>query len=299
LFACSATLAAGTLEQLEKLAGFKRNRKVLRTSIDRPEISYVLQQIPEKTKKTYTSLYFLLDEAIDETGKASPGRIPKTLVFLDSREQIIAAVAIFRQWLQAKDPEGYSTDICNRSIVAYFRDVSERDKRRIYNDFSKVDSPPKVVSKTRILFCTKIIAQGANCPDVERVVQYCLLESVQSLDLLYQRFGRAARRRGAKGKAFLFAEKWFFGSREAPAQRKAMKGKRPLVAASSQSFRTEEALSDDNYCGESEDEGDESDKEATKSTVPIEFASGLVEADDPVQQEGSYASEKEAKGNKD
>jgi superfamily II DNA helicase RecQ len=188
-FACSATLAAETLEQLEKLAGFGRGRTLLRTSIDRPEISYVVQRIPDRTQKTYTSLYFLLDEAVDEAGKASPGRIPKTLVFLDSREQIIAAVAIFRLWLQAKDPEGYPAGICNQTIVVYFRDISKRDRKRVYSDFSRVDSPPEVISKTRILFCTEIIAQGANCPDVRRVIQYGLPGCVQSLDLLYQGFG--------------------------------------------------------------------------------------------------------------
>jgi superfamily II DNA helicase RecQ len=72
VIACSATLDLATLKDVIKKAGFKKNVHILRTSIDRPEITHIVQRLEPKTVGTFTGLYFALDEAIDSAKHPTP-----------------------------------------------------------------------------------------------------------------------------------------------------------------------------------------------------------------------------------
>ena len=63
-FGCSATLDRETLASMEELRIFKHDAHTLRTSVDRPEISYVRKIIPKRKKWRFHPLYFLLDGAV-------------------------------------------------------------------------------------------------------------------------------------------------------------------------------------------------------------------------------------------
>jgi superfamily II DNA helicase RecQ len=106
-FACSATLDAETLEEVKKGAGFAPDVTIIRTSIDRPELVIRIGWIPQTSRQKASALRFIFDEEnptdVEVVSTPKPGRIPKTVVFFDSRKDAYAAMEECRKWLQNSD----------------------------------------------------------------------------------------------------------------------------------------------------------------------------------------------------
>jgi superfamily II DNA helicase RecQ len=66
-FGITATLPDKTLEVVKKSVVFKEDVRVIRTSVDRPEISLIIQQIEQNKTKTFEGLYFVLDTVINSS----------------------------------------------------------------------------------------------------------------------------------------------------------------------------------------------------------------------------------------
>ena len=89
-FGCTATLDKDTEEAILHHAGFRQlgnnpyETEILRTSINRTDLSLCICPIPRKQLTKWDRLFFLLDSATRPQGTATPEQIPKTIVFIDS-----------------------------------------------------------------------------------------------------------------------------------------------------------------------------------------------------------------------
>ena len=203
-FACSATVSRRTFDLVMSRIGFdKQELMTIRTSVDRPEVSIIIEQMEQNTKGSYNSLYFLLDQAITEDGQLSPECIEKTIVFIDSKLNIQEAAFKLRQWLIAK---GYSLQDAMKIVRIYHANVADADKKCISAIFHTEDS------QIRIIIATEALGLGIDLSDVKRVVQYGSPVEL-AMEVLWQRFGRAVRGPGQKGVAIFIIESWMLGER--------------------------------------------------------------------------------------
>ena len=204
-FACSATLDKKTLDIARKMTGFQASCEFFRSSVDRPEIKLIVEIIQPRTTKRFTSLFFVLLAAMTD-GLPTPERIPKTVIFIDSRRDIQKCAECLRKWLQKLSAGVISGRDCREIIQVYHSHTTVNDKNAIYDEFSKADS------KIRIMVATESLGTGVDLSDVKRVVQYGFpLDRL--LSVLIQRFGRAARMAGIKGEAVFLVESWAVGDR--------------------------------------------------------------------------------------
>lgn len=204
-FGCSATLDQTTLDTVRKMTGFEASCEFFRSSVDRPEIKLIVETIPPRTIKRFTSLFFVLLDAMTD-GLPTPERIPKTVIFIDSRRDIQKCAEYLREWLQKLSAGVIKNRDCRQIIQVYHSHTTLNDKNTIYEEFSKADS------KIRIMVATESLGTGVDLSDVKRVVQYGFpLDRL--LCVLIQRFGRAARMAGIKGEAIFLVESWAIGDR--------------------------------------------------------------------------------------
>ncbi|KAF1809282.1 ATP-dependent DNA helicase [Eremomyces bilateralis CBS 781.70] len=204
-FGCSATLDRTTLDTATKMTGFQASCEFFRSSVDRPEIKLIVEMIQPRTTKRFISLFFVLQDAITN-GSPTPERIPKTVIFIDSRRDIQKCAECLRDWLQKLLAGSVDAHDCKQIIQVYHSHTTPNDKNAIYDQFSKPDS------KIRIMVATESLGTGVDLSDVIRVVQYGFpLERL--LCVLIQRFGRAARMTGIKGEAIFLVESWAIGDR--------------------------------------------------------------------------------------
>jgi superfamily II DNA helicase RecQ len=63
--ACSVTLDQMTLKDVIQKAGFKKDVDIFRTSVDWPEITYIIQHLEPKTVSTFAGLHFTLDKGVN------------------------------------------------------------------------------------------------------------------------------------------------------------------------------------------------------------------------------------------
>jgi superfamily II DNA helicase RecQ len=210
-FGCSATLDPTTLDIARKMTGFQPNCEFFRSSVDRPEISLIVETIQPRTTKRFTSLFFVLVDAMTD-GLPTPERIPKTVIFIDSRRDIQRCADSLREWLQKLSAGAIKDRECRQIIQVYHSHTTLNDKNSIYEEFSKADS------KIRIMVATETLGTGVDLSDVKRIVQYGFpLDRL--LCVLIQRFGRAARVAGMKGEAIFLVESWAIGDTIIPTKR--------------------------------------------------------------------------------
>jgi superfamily II DNA helicase RecQ len=98
-FGCSATLDQTTLNTVRKMTDFQASCDFFRSSVDRPEIKLIVEAIQPRTIKRFTSLFLVLVYAMTD-GLPTPERIPKTVIFIDSRRDIQKCAEYLREWLQ-------------------------------------------------------------------------------------------------------------------------------------------------------------------------------------------------------
>jgi superfamily II DNA helicase RecQ len=229
-FACTATLDSEAEKLVLKNAGFRPigtgpfHTEIVRTSIDRLDLSFCVSPIPRGGLTSYKSLYFLLEtersteEAPSDlqisSQTATPQHIPKTILFVDSHTKIAAAAQYLRSALIAMTAElplgqrfvagrdNPALDVFN--IVSIFTArVSTHDQNKRYNEFLKPDS------LIRIMVATTTLGTGVNVPDVARVV---IWQFPLGMDLaeIWQRAGRGGRAVGMRSTAYLFLPFWAF-----------------------------------------------------------------------------------------
>lgn len=220
-FGCTATLDALAEDRVLKTAGFRRigNRRnettVIRTSVDRPDISISLVQIPRFKLTAWDTLYFLLRDAVNDS-RATPQRIPKTIVFIDGRRKLQAAAVWMMETLVqmstsfssgGRYSDAASEDgLCVMDIVHVFTaNVSDFDREATYNEFRKP------TSRVRIVFATTTLGMGINIADVALVVTHHIPIS-RSLGDLWQRLGRGGRGEGQTSQAIVMLPYWLFDS---------------------------------------------------------------------------------------
>ena len=178
--ACSATLDDATVNFIRRSCRFSSNLKVWRTTIDRPEISLVVQQIRKNKRSTYEDLFFTVEKAAVDGNVAN---IPKTVIYLDSVNEISVLAERLREWIRTST-DGYQIRVnADSAVETYYSNLNEFDKQRIYEEFRKEDS------QIRIIVATESLGLGVDLDDIEVVVQYGLPRDI-SLAEIWQRFGR-------------------------------------------------------------------------------------------------------------
>lgn len=225
--ACSATLSDRGLSELQDGAGFSEAVRIHREPINRPELLIQIGTIPERTYRSYSSLRFIIDQACEPSinsdiidpkqktlRKATPTRIPKTIVFVDSRKDPITAAESLRQYLSQVSGE-YTQSMLKTIIRVYHRNTSKFDKDWILNEFNK----PGEESTIRVIIATESIGLGVDIVDVRVIVQYGL-PIKHDLAVLWQRGGRACRD-GQPGSFILLFQQWAWGERSKISQESA------------------------------------------------------------------------------
>ena len=219
-FGCSATLDLEVEQHILQSAGFRTvgpnyyETEVIRTSINRLDISLSICSIPKGKLSSFDSLYFLLDNAFEDD-QPTPARIPKTIVFLDSRKDVAKAAAFLQTTLLTKaiklgQEYSYSVQgerlLCVYDIIQIFTaHVAQNDKDERYAEFLNPQST------IRIMIATTALGIGVNIPDVERVVLW-KFPIDKSVAEHWQRIGRGGRGEGRTSHAFIFLPYWVFDS---------------------------------------------------------------------------------------
>ena len=226
----SATVSKETGAFVLDRAGFRAvgdrpwYTKIVRSSIDRPDICYVMKKIPNGHLGSYDLLYFVVCGAATQMttledvrkaterkiqdGEATPQKIQKTMIFVDGRRYVQDAVDTIRKWLVAstKDSTGRrytwpgegGVDVCT-VVQSYTSTTAKHDQETRYSEFSRIGT----ASKIRIMVTTTALSTGVNIPDVAIVVQW-KFPITKDLEDAVQRLGRVGRLPGLNGVAFLF-----------------------------------------------------------------------------------------------
>lgn len=220
-FGCSATLDEKTETTVLNNAGFRQvgdnlyETEVIRTSINRPDVSISVVPIPRGQLTSWDPLYFLLDQAWENKFPV-PTHIPKTIIFLDSHAEVSALCGYLQNALISKFPGPpeilqYSTsqlvkESCVYNVIQTFSSrVAQYDQDKRYSEFLKPDSV------TRIIVATTSLGIGVNIPDVERVVLWKFPQDNSAAEY-WQRIGRGGRGSGKTSKAYIFLPYWVFDS---------------------------------------------------------------------------------------
>ena len=200
-----------TLEAVKKSIAFKEDIRVIRTSVNHPEISLIIQPIEKNKVKTFEGLYFVLDKVINSSEKGNLhalSDILKTIIYFESKAVINKALACIRGWLVQL---GYDIKAVSLATKSYHSTTADKDKELVMLEFQKEGQQ----SVHRILLATDSLGIGIDLPDISRVVQWKLpKQRDDALEIMWQRFGRVARGPEKAGEAILLAEQWFWGPRE-------------------------------------------------------------------------------------
>ncbi|EUC54314.1 DEAD/DEAH-box helicase [Rhizoctonia solani AG-3 Rhs1AP] len=123
----------------------------------------------------------------DETNAS---QIPKTIIYIDDVIEVTLAVITLNGWLHGSLQEQGLIMPVHAWMPSWYR--SEAMAR-----FAS--------GEVRILICTEAAGMGCDIPDIERIIQ---LGICQSIDAFMQRIGRAWRGSNGKGEGWLIFEPW-------------------------------------------------------------------------------------------
>lgn len=136
--------------------------QIIRTSVDRPDITISVVPIRRRGLRDYSPLLFLLSPLKLDRGCKS---IPKTIIFIDDQTVIHVVANVLRWELKAM---GYSRDFMGTVIREFSSEISEHDKDVVFGAFKDPEST------TRIVVATNAFEMGMDPPGVEVVVQWNL-----------------------------------------------------------------------------------------------------------------------------
>jgi hypothetical protein len=216
-FGTSATLDPKMLEEVKQSARFDDEIKIIRNSVDRPDISFCIRRI-EYPVSTHHDLRFMISvvnsnsSALDSSVSiAEPARslrrlfnIPKTIVYIDSIDTIEKVVIRTISWLVE---DGCSLASASQAVQAYHSELAVTDKRAMAAEFGKPDTNWQSSSIHRIFVATDAMGMGINNRDIRRIVQWRMPLGMNSL---LQRAGRAARGSGINGEFIWLVDGWCF-----------------------------------------------------------------------------------------
>ncbi|KZT39579.1 P-loop containing nucleoside triphosphate hydrolase protein, partial [Sistotremastrum suecicum HHB10207 ss-3] len=158
---------------------------------DRPNISYEVAIMPSTTTD-YSALYELLVDR--STGEE---RLRRTIIFLDDREEAMAACRQIRE-----DCPPHLKELCD--FLHAMR--GEGTKIRVFRDFK--------TGKIYVLVATEAAGMGCDIRDIELVIQWGVCSDLATW---LQRAGRAGRDPTIKARAIMFVPASTFHER-APAE---------------------------------------------------------------------------------
>ncbi|KAL9041226.1 MAG: hypothetical protein Q9180_001422 [Flavoplaca navasiana] len=190
-------VTATLMPRVEKVVcgagGFDHDCPVVRTCLDRPEISISVFFAEGRTTKFEDLRRFFPVAYPEEVLITRAVQMPKTVFYFKTIRRAMAFIStVLHIWM----PEfGYPQ--CARSwIHSFYSPMATHDKKRILKEFQQPDS------KLRILVATEVFGFGAHVPDIYRIVNE---ESPDGTHSLSQHLGRTAREI-EKGQFFLVAE---------------------------------------------------------------------------------------------
>jgi hypothetical protein len=134
-------------------------------------------------------------------------KIPKTIVFFDSKKDAYTAMQECRNWLQKSNKHNYSKKQARETIKVFHRNMAKFDKESIIAEFQQLAEE----SSIRVICATEALGLGVNLPDIQRVVQYGLPKGEEPA-IMWQRGGRAGRD-GQDGEIILLIDDWVEGPR--------------------------------------------------------------------------------------
>ncbi|KAF8469981.1 P-loop containing nucleoside triphosphate hydrolase protein, partial [Kalaharituber pfeilii] len=171
----SATLPPHILHFISAALRLHRPTRLLKQSIDRGNIFLIPYQI-QYPLKTFKDLLFVTEKI--------QGRIPKTMIFLDDRDEACEMTSLLRSRVPQQCTE-------EQNLILEFSTAITLERRE-YN-------LQKFAEGTcRIIICTEACGMGVDIPDIERVIQW-QIPSTLNLSVLWQRIGRCARRNDLQG----------------------------------------------------------------------------------------------------
>ncbi|KAN0069631.1 P-loop containing nucleoside triphosphate hydrolase protein [Elaphomyces granulatus] len=151
VYGCTATLTEETEKAVLRLGGF-RNRdesgalSIIRPSIDRPEITLNFRPI-KKGMTSCAQLYFVLhvQTCLGGQYEPTPGRIPKTIIFIDGAKLIEHVARILMGWLTKF---GYSSRLARETVRTYSALTSKFDQDVTIEDFASENSHVRIIVAT-------------------------------------------------------------------------------------------------------------------------------------------------------
>ena len=218
-FGASATLDKDTLAVVKRDAGFEDCR-IIKTSIDRPEISMHIIFIEGNQNNFEDLRRFFPINATD------PYSIPKTVLYFDSKSNIQKFVRLATDvWF----PEWNYPLVAKRWIAAYHADMADGDKKRIAGMFEKPDQAnfPELSSSIRFLAASEAYGLGADNPDIRNICNWMIPKSKNAMT---QRKGRSARQ-VPPGFCYLLVPRWACDKTDLLKVRKGKGSRDPLLEA--------------------------------------------------------------------
>lgn len=133
--ALSATMPKHILNHIDESLGLKPNRKVIRISINRPNISYAIHPIVG-TLNDFMNLSCIIPQPFHP-----PMRLPKLLILHDNRNEAANASAFLNSRLP---PEMQSLNMCRH----YHSEMSAEYLEKTFADFSDPDGMTIILNGT-------------------------------------------------------------------------------------------------------------------------------------------------------
>jgi hypothetical protein len=178
----SATITGNVRQYLRTVLHLAQPSYILQRSIARRNIQLIVARAQQHG---YSDLNFLINSY------SSASMIPKTMVFVDSRNEAHNVARYLRKNLPHGDTDTTMT------VSVYTAGDSPNTRREHMEWFLKGDC--------RILICTDAAGMGMNIPNVQVVVQLRLTEKLCLSDV-WQRLGRCARDSSIVGLAVILVD---------------------------------------------------------------------------------------------
>jgi hypothetical protein len=173
----TATLPDVTLRAVRKGIGFTKDTLLLRTPIDRPEISIGIDAF-RYPQNGYQDLFFLLPSQCEKAQD-----IEKSVVYFDSIAELLQARRILCERMRYLK---YPNKLL-QCVRAFFSWAPAHDKTLVSDQFVMSNAE---CNDIRILLATDSYGLGIDNPDIVRILQWKIPSDIETL---YQRMGRAVR----------------------------------------------------------------------------------------------------------
>ncbi|KZS96884.1 P-loop containing nucleoside triphosphate hydrolase protein [Sistotremastrum niveocremeum HHB9708] len=187
--ACTATMTTHTFEVIWSTLGYgHRPFWGLDVGCRRDELTYVVK--PLAARRDPVLEFIALLPKLDNN--SLPSAIPKSILYLPTQGLCLKAMHLIQSALPSK---------LRDFVVPYSSIGSELFKTDVWEQLNS--------GKIRILCATEAAGMGCNVPDIDLTV--VVGQSLTSLSVLVQRWGRAGRKREMKAKCVLLMPEWAFG----------------------------------------------------------------------------------------